>query len=129
MSAIESEMRQLLLELEMLAEGRTQTFDGRVTGSNDKSPILRMVERPAHERLAEEWLLAGTDCEREAVVRAAREALRSARFSPPPPRDSEPWQELVGKDLRPPSVVAREWGITRQYAWQLQQRFRGGSQT
>lgn len=124
MRPLDMEMRQVLLDLEMLGEGRTQTFDGRVTGSNDRSPILRLSERPAHEHFARQWSLARTDREREKVVEAAREALRSARFAPPPPRDSEPWQELVGKDPRPPAVVAREWGITRQYAWQLQQRYR-----
>jgi hypothetical protein len=116
-------MRQLLLELELLAEGRTQTFDGRVAGSRDRSPLMRLVERPEHERLAERWASARSDPERAEAIRAARTALRSARFSAAPPRDSEPWQNLVGKDARPPAVVAREWRITRQYAWQLQQRY------
>jgi len=124
MGPLEVEMRQLLLELELLSDGRTQNFGGRVTGSGDRSPLLRTVEQPIYERFAEEWNLARSLQEREVIVKAARAALRAAKHSPPPPTDSEPWQELVGKDPRPSAVVAREWRITRQYAWQLQQRYR-----
>lgn len=121
---LEREMRQVLAELAMLAEGRTQTFDGRVAGSRDRSPIMRLAEQPLHERFAVLWEEARGEEARSRVLKAAEAALRAARHSPPPPRDSPPWQELVGKDPRPPAVVAREWKITKQYAWQLQQRFR-----
>lgn len=119
----ESEFRQVLLDLQMCADGRTQNFEGRVSGSGEKSPILRQVEMPPHEAFLRRWAGCGSDRAREAVLRDARAALRAIRYRPRPPKESRPWQEMVARDPRPAAVVAAEWRITPRYVQQLRAKF------
>lgn len=120
---VEAEFRQVLIELQLCAEGRTQNFEGRVSGSGDRSPILRQVEEPPQEALLRRWRGCRTDRAREAVLRDARAVLRAIRHRPRPPRESIPWQEMVARDPRPTSVVAEEWRITTRYVRQLRAKY------
>lgn len=122
---MEAEFRQVLLDLELLSNGRTQSWDGRVTGSKDRSPLMRLHEEPAHEVFARRWAEAGSEAVRATVLAEARATLRAGRYAAAPPRDSKPWQEIVGRSGEHPSDLAERYGITRQYAWQLQQRYGG----
>jgi hypothetical protein len=74
------EMRQVLLELEMLSHGTTQ-------GWNKSSPPAERDPRPAagelfpsHEELRIDWEIADSDDARAAVLKRAREALVAWKF-------------------------------------------------
>lgn len=128
MLSLEAEMRQVLLELALCANGRTTNLEGRVAGGGGhRSVILRQVEEPIQERLLRRWMRCRSDRARRAVLEDAREALRAIRHRARPPRDSRPWQEMVAADPRPTREVAEDWGITPRYVQQLRAKFRHSS--
>ncbi len=49
--------------------------------------------------------------------------LMAWRHPPTPRRDTEAWQRMVARDTRKAREVAAEWGISRQYVYQLRRRY------
>jgi hypothetical protein len=121
----ERAMRKLLADLELVSHGRTMRVDGRVTGSTDPSPMLRVDDEPyPHEHYRQRWQHADDD-ERRQVLADARAHLESIRKTPPPPehlleRCTYPWYVQIANDRETPvAELARLHGVSRKsiYAW------------
>jgi hypothetical protein len=126
---MEAEFRQLLAELEMLANGSAQSFDRPVTGSKDRSPIMYQREEPLHEQFARRWEQARTLWARELVIRAATQALALARRSPAPERillepGSLAWKRDIANDRTTGAgELARLCDISRQTVYRYRELY------
>jgi hypothetical protein len=58
----------------------------------------------------------------KAVADDAQRALDAYRRTAKPPKDSEAWREQVGRQGGRVVDVAREWGVSPSYVYQLRQR-------
>jgi hypothetical protein len=126
-----AEMAQVLAELELVSHGRTMRPDGRVAGSKDPSPILRVDEEPyPHETFRAMWDAAETAERRAQVLADAKTALEAMRKAPPPPdqflvRGTFAWERMIALDDETPIVeLARLHGISRKtiHAWRKKHR-------
>lgn len=121
MDPLEREMRQLLLDLEMVSHGKTMGLDGRVTGSKDPSPLLRAEREPyPHEEWATAYAKAQGASARVEVIAKARRALKDLRRTPPPQKTllepgSLAWKREIANDRETESgELCRLNSISRQ---------------
>jgi hypothetical protein len=131
---LEHEMRQLLLQLELVSHGRTMGLDGRVTGSKDPSPLLRRDGEPfPHEEFAAFWAEARTDGRRRACIEDAREALGRLKRTPPPQKPllepgSTAWKREIANDRTTDSgELCRLNSISRQTLKRYRDQYREGA--
>lgn len=123
-------MQQILAELEMISHGKTMKTDGRVAGSNDKSPLLRVDEEPyPHELFRRRYLRARTDTERARVEQEAAEELRLLRKGPERRVDrltpfSFAWKRAIANDPRGASELARVFPVSRQTVYNYRALYR-----
>jgi hypothetical protein len=128
---MEREMRKTLAELELISHGRVPHIEGRVTGSKDHSPIMRVDEEAyPHEFWRGEWNAATTDQERREALEGAWRALEGLRRQPQPPdelleRGTLAWKRRIANDNRTSvAELARLHGISRRTVYTYRRKFR-----
>ena len=131
------ECRQLLARLELIShtpavsldrEGKTGGkplggdrppggIDARDDFDLDYTLKSHVYYRRRYGRCRTDWQLTALAAEMAAV-------LEAWLHSPKPPRDSNAWREAVATDTRGLSAIAREYNLTRQQVYAIQQAYR-----
>ena len=92
MATLDTTMRQLLAELELTSHGTTPRVDAPGSGGYYQHVVLagdHPLEDPPHVVYRRLYEAATTDEQRQAVIAAAREALRAVRVSAGDPSREE----------------------------------------
>lgn len=127
-----AQARTVIARIEMVSHGRTVNLGpsggngeplyppGGISSKDDREP-----DQPHKSHLHYEARLRGckTDRDLEQVIEDATATLSRWQHSPAPPRDSVAWKAQVAADTRKPGVIAKQYGITRQYVWQIKKMY------
>lgn len=130
MDPLEREIRQLLLDLEMVSHGKTMGFEGRTSGSKDPSPVLYGDPDLPHLEYAARWDRARTESARAVLVEEARTELGRLRRTPPPQKTllepgSLAWKRDIANDRKTTvAELARLNGISRVTVYEYRRLYR-----
>lgn len=123
-----AQARTVIARIELVSHGRTANL-GPTNG--DGTPVYppggisrrddREPDQPHKSHLYYRRRLHGclTNHALLEVIQDAEKTLDAWKHTPAPPRDSTAWKAQVAADTRKPGVIAKDYGITRQYVWQI----------
>lgn len=130
--ALISQARTTIARLELISHGGTANF-GPQTGSGEAlyppGGIVRRDDKEpdqphkSHLHYRRRLARCNTNHDLERLIEEAEETLRRWKHTPNAPKDSRAWKEQVAHDTRKPSVIAKDFGITRQYVWQIKRLY------
>ena len=136
---LEREMRQVLLQLELVSQGTTQAWDseGGHAPPASRPPVgVDWKDRPVNHdarpaaMYARQYAACTTEGCRRLVFNEASQALdvarRACRPGNEPPKDSIYWREEVANDPRGATEVARHYMISRRTVYDLRAKYRRG---
>lgn len=117
--------RQLLAELELVSHGTTQAWNPSGGGHNAERPAFPPGEpKPPHIALRARLNAALTQTQVDRVCTAAREALRAAKYTPPPtgmepPYGTVQWKRWIAASSETNAELARRFNVSAQYIGQV----------
>lgn len=127
----EARARTLVAQLEMVSHAPAMNLDSGAKSSEHPGgkrppggPCRKDDMEPGYAQKSHlyfrRWLSrCHTDGQFLALIAAAEEALDRWKRTPLAPKDSIAWRDQIVSDTRKASVIAKQYGITRQYVWQI----------
>jgi hypothetical protein len=121
------EFRQVILEMHMLAGGSTQSLEGRVTGTKDRDPMPSGEPHPLYDEFEARWRAARTVGAKQAVLEAARDALKEFRVQKAGvvvEPGTLAWRREIANRDEPNDYLVRIYGVSRQTLWKYRRDYR-----
>lgn len=123
-----AQARTIIARLELVSHGRTTNLGptsgagesvyppGGISRRDDREP-----DQPHKSHLHYRVRLHRCDTDQDLfdLIQDATATLDAWQHTPAPPRDSTAWKALIAADTRKPGEIAKDYGITRQYVWQI----------
>lgn len=127
-----AQARTVIARLELVSHGRTANLGptnsdsapafppGGIAGRDDREP-----DQPhkSHLHYNKQFLRCETNGDLLELIEDAQETLHDWQHSRRAPRDSRAWKALVAADTRRPGDIAEDYGISRQYVWQIKKMY------